>query len=172
MHRFGRTLAFGGTFLLTILLVGGCFDGAALGLVEPPPEGMPAYGEIGAEDASFVIAALRDRPDFVLLDIRTPAEVEAGHIPGAVHIDYRAGSFDAELDRLDRDVVYLIYCRTANRTGQAFARMQEMGFGRVYDLQGGITHWAALGYPVCSGPLDAEHACVGAFPTPSETAES
>ena len=47
-----------------------------------------------------------------------------------------------------------------------------MGFGRVYDLQGGITHWAALGYPICIGPLDAEHTCVEAFPIPSETAQS
>jgi len=172
MRRYGRTLALGGSFILTILLAGGCLNGAVSSLVEDPPEGMPAYGEIGAEDAAVVIAALRDRPDFVLLDIRTPAEVEAGHIPGALNLDYRGGSFDAELDRLDRDVVYLIYCRTANRTGQAFARMTEMGFGKVYDLQGGITQWAALGYPVCSGALDSEDTCIGTFPAPSETAES
>ena len=154
-----------GATLVASLCIGGCLAGAAFGLADEPLDGLPPYGEIDPEEAAAVIVALEDDPRFVLLDIRTPAEVEAGHLPGAVNIDFRGPNFEPEIDRLDRESIYLLYCRTANRTGQAFERMTEMGFAKVYDMQGGITLWEQLGYPVCEGALGDEHSCVGAYPT-------
>jgi len=42
--------------------------------------------------------------------------------------------------------------------------MEELGFEQVYDMAGGISQWMAAGYPICLGPLDAEHDCSGEFP--------
>lgn len=165
MRRIQRMLYSGGSAAFAALLVGGCLGGAVLGLDAEPVEGLPPYGEIGPEEAVAVLAALQGDPGFVLLDVRTPSEVEAGHLPGAIALDFRSASFEDELDELDRDAIYLIYCRTANRTGQAYEVMARMGFAKVYDMQGGITLWKELGYPICEGAIGAEHACIREYPT-------
>lgn len=118
-----------------------------------------SFGLIAAEDALELLRAKANDPGFVLLDVRTPAEVAAAHIPGASQLDFRDPAFVDALRKLDRDVTYLIYCRTANRTGQAWRIMGDLGFDKVYDLGGGITRWIELGYPVCVGEIDGDHVC-------------
>ncbi len=167
MPRLTRIASIGGLTALSALIASGCLSGPALGLGSGEAAGFPPYGPISVEEAAAVIAALLGEPEFVLLDIRTPEEVEAGHLPGAVNLDFRNPDFANELDKLDRDRIYLIYCRTANRTGQAFDLMTTMGFTKVYDMQGGIREWNEKGYPVCEGPLGEEHPCVGEYPAPT-----
>lgn len=166
MRKMQRILHIGGSAVFTALLVSGCMSDAALGLVHEPLDGFPSYGKIGPEEAAAMILALQDDPRFVLLDIRTPEEVETGHLPEAVNLDSRSAGFENELATLDRELIYLIYCRTANRTGQAFDLMVQMGFMKIYDLQGGIRLWRELDYPICEGPLGEEHLCVGEYPVP------
>ena len=113
----------------------------------------------------FVIVALQDDPEFVLLDIRTTPEIDAGHLSGAVALDFYSDTYRDDLAALDRDLIYLIYCRTGNRTGQTYQIMEGLGFEQVYDMGGGITQLIAAGYPVCLGALNAEHTCSGEFPT-------
>jgi rhodanese-related sulfurtransferase len=77
-----------------------------------------------------------------LLDVRTLEEVEEGIIPNAVHIDIYGGQeFLNELEKLDKSKNYYVYCRSGNRSGQACAIMQSIGFGNAYNLLGGITEW-------------------------------
>jgi len=77
-----------------------------------------------------------------LLDVRTLEEVEEGIIPNAVHIDIYGGQeFLNELEKLDKSKNYYVYCRSGNRSGQACAIMQSIGFGNSYNLLGGITEW-------------------------------
>jgi len=77
-----------------------------------------------------------------LLDVRTIEEVEEGIIPNAVHIDIYGGQeFLNELEKLDKSKNYYVYCRSGNRSGQACAIMQSIGFGNAYNLLGGITEW-------------------------------
>lgn len=81
--------------------------------------------------------------DFVIIDIRTPSEYEAEHLEGAVNIDYYAESFREELEALDRETTYLIYCRTGRRAAGALTIMRELGFMHVYNIAGGIVRWNA-----------------------------
>lgn len=150
------------------LAVGGCLGNQPVGITDTGPVGLPAYGVINTQQAAEVIVALHDDPEFVLLDIRTPAEVDAGHISGATELDYYSASFRDDLDEFDRALVYLIYCRTGNRTRQAMSIMDELGFEHVYDMGGGISQWTAAGYPICVGSLDAEHSCSGELPQVSQ----
>jgi rhodanese-related sulfurtransferase len=77
-----------------------------------------------------------------LLDVRTLEEVEEGIIPNAVHIDiYKGQEFLDELEKLDKSKNYYVYCKSGNRSGQACAIMQSIGFGNAYNLLGGITEW-------------------------------
>jgi len=64
----------------------------------------------------------------VLLDVRTPGEFTSGHLEGAVNIDVQSSDFDAQVSLLDPEAPYVVYCRTGNRSGQAIARMEALGF--------------------------------------------
>lgn len=150
--------------LFAVAAVTGCLATQTENGVSDAGNDLPAYGVVSTQQAANMIVALQDDPGFVLLDIRTSAEVEAGHLSGAAALDFRSDLFRDDLAVLDRDLVYLIYCRTGNRTGQTYQIMEELGFERVYDMGGGITQWIAAGYPVCLGALDAEHSCTGEFP--------
>jgi phage shock protein E len=100
-------------------------------------------------DAADFAAVVEDGPaDLVILDVRTPEEFAAGHIAGAVNIDFRGTSFRSDLDGLDKDVPYGVYCRTGNRSGQTMQLMQELGFSDVTELSGGIVSWHDAGYPL------------------------
>jgi rhodanese-related sulfurtransferase len=120
----------------------------------------PAYGLVAPADAARVIEILQDDPQFVLLDIRTPSEVASQHLAGAIDLDSSDPLFAETLASWDRQKTYLIYCRSGNRTRQARTLMTELGFERVYELQGGINAWNAAGLPICVGPLDDDHECV------------
>lgn len=166
MRKMQRMLHIGGLAVFTASLVSGCMSGGTVGLIDEPIDGFPPYGKIDPEEAAAVILSLQDDSRFVLLDIRTQQEVETGHVPGAVNLDFRSATFETELAALDRELIYLIYCRTANRSGQAFTLMAQTGLTKVYDLQGGIRLWGELGYPICVESLGEEHRCVGEYPLP------
>lgn len=86
--------------------------------------------------------------DLVVLDVRTPDEFNAGHLEGATMIDFYEADFAAQIAELDRDVPYLLYCRSGNRSGSAADLMQDLGFTNVIDIDGGITAWAGAGEPI------------------------
>ena len=86
--------------------------------------------------------------DLVILDIRTPEEFAAGHIAGAINIDYYASDFEARLGELDLEVPYVMYCNSGNRSGNALPLMDSIGFTEVYELDGGIQAWFNSGNPV------------------------
>lgn len=78
----------------------------------------------------------------VILDVRTPEEVQEGYIPGAISLDFYLGQgFLDGLEELDRSKNYYVYCRSGNRSGQACAVMQSLGFTNTYNLPGGILDW-------------------------------
>ena len=151
------------------LLATACAGPVASNPQEEGGEAVPSYGLISVEEGRALIEERLGEKGLVLLDIRTDGEIEAGHISGTESLDFYAPSFRDELAQLDREKAYLIYCRTGNRTGQTFRIMEELGFEKVYDMDGGITEWLRLGYPTCLGPLDAEHTCSDASSLPSDT---
>ncbi len=78
----------------------------------------------------------------VLLDIRTPEELaENGTIDGAVNVDYYAANFQEEIEKLDREVPVMLYCRSGGRSGEAAALLKDLGFKQVFDMQGGYNAW-------------------------------
>ncbi len=87
-------------------------------------------------------------PNAVLLDVRTPAEYQEGHIKGAKNMDYYQDSFESELDKLDKTKPYLVYCTVGGRSGSVANLMVKKGFLHVHDLSGGIDAWESKGLPV------------------------
>ena len=76
-----------------------------------------------------------------VIDVRTPEEYALGYIEGAILIDYKASDFQASISALNRNVTYLIYCRSGNRSGKASIIMDSLGFKKIYDLKGGYMNW-------------------------------
>jgi len=70
----------------------------------------------------------------VIIDVRTPEEFAAGHLDGALLIDIKNPSFDAEIAKLDATASYIVYCRSGNRSAQAVDRMREIGITNITDL--------------------------------------
>lgn len=78
----------------------------------------------------------------VLLDVRTEEEVDEGFIPNSKNIDiYKGQEFVDEVDKLDRDKHYYIYCRSGKRSSQACTLLDQMGFAETYNLAGGFSEW-------------------------------
>ena len=100
---------------------------------------------VAPTEAADVIAAETDE---VVLDIRTPEEYNEGIIEGAVNIDFYADDFAVQLDSLDKDAHYVVYCRSGNRSGQANSTFEELGFTNVTEIDGGIANWYNEGLPV------------------------
>jgi rhodanese-related sulfurtransferase len=108
------------------------------------------FRQVSAAEAHKLILEHRNDPDFIVLDVRTPEEFAQGHLPEKtpMNLDFYAPDFRERLARLDRGKTYLVYCRTGHRSGETVNFMKELGFRRVYDLQGGILAWQSAGLPV------------------------
>jgi rhodanese-related sulfurtransferase len=103
---------------------------------------------VSAEAAAEVIA---NTPDVVVLDIRTPEEFTEGFIEGASNIDFYRSDFAGQLDMLDKDAPYVVYCRSDNRSGDAMDVFADLGFTNVTEIDGGIVNWYESGLPIVSG---------------------
>jgi len=82
----------------------------------------------GASEADPAAADSAADSNRVLIDVRTPAEFAAGHLEGAINIDFQSPTFAAEVSALDPTGSYTLYCRSGNRSGQALAVMKDLGF--------------------------------------------
>lgn len=101
-----------------------------------------AAADLGAGDDSLPwlsVAASRRRPELRWIDVRTPMEFAAGHVPGAIH---------APLDQLEEyaaqigsDDQLLLYCQRGGRTVQAYHQLKARLQGRLWLLRGGYEAW-------------------------------
>lgn len=101
----------------------------------------PSYGLISPQDMETL---RKEQSDLILIDVRTPQEVAAGKIDGAIEIDFHSPDFQTRLDGLDREKPYGVYCKKGARSAGAMKIMQELGFTKVYDMEGGYDAWIQL----------------------------
>ncbi|MFC1984674.1 rhodanese-like domain-containing protein [Chloroflexota bacterium] len=104
--------------------------------------------DITPQDAADLIEENLDNSNFVIIDVRTPAEFTSGHIDNAINIDFSSENFEIEINHLDKSKTYLIHCQSGNRSRGALDVMVEMGFREVYHLSVGISGWLAEGFPI------------------------
>lgn len=126
--------------LLVVLstLVAACSSGTETATIEL----------VSPDQAAQVI---EDAPaGLVVLDIRTPEEYAEVRLADAINIDFYDANFADQLDALDKNDPYVVYCRSGNRSADAVETMKELGFVEVYEIDGGIVNWYESGYPVDS----------------------
>lgn len=129
------------TLLAAGLVLAGCGQSAP-GAVDQIIE------DIVSQAAFDMIQQEANNPNFTLLDLRTPEEIAEGYIEGADNIDFYDEDFREQLDQLDKNRKYVIYCRSGGRSGKTRDIMRELGFTEVYNALGGIIEWRAVGLPV------------------------
>ena len=98
-------------------------------------------------DSEQLAAALEDAAgDLVLLDVRTPAEMAQGMIPGAAAVPMHL--VPLRLDGLREQAKIVVYCRTGARSGQVCAFLKQQGIDQAVNLRGGIVDWYRRGLPI------------------------
>ena len=77
----------------------------------------------------------------VILDVRTPEEYKAGHVPGAINIPYShlPARISEVADAADKDIV--VYCAIGIRAELGAERLRENGFTRLLHLDGDMKAW-------------------------------
>lgn len=92
-------------------------------------------------DKAFMLENVVDK-NVQLIDVRTAAEYQEGHIDDAINFDIlKRESFEKQLAALDKNQPVYIYCKKGGRSSRAAELMKEMGFTRVYDYSGGYGDW-------------------------------
>ena len=80
------------------------------------------------------------KPGTQLVDVRTPAEYNSAHIPGAINIDVTADDFEQNIRVLNKKQPVAVYCRSGRRSKTAAEILAKEGY-RVVELDGGILSW-------------------------------
>ena len=70
----------------------------------------------------------------VLLDVRSKTEYDAGHLEGAINLDYGKVALEAEKLLKDKDQTIIVYCSAAKRSTQALTALMKLGYTDVYNL--------------------------------------
>jgi rhodanese-related sulfurtransferase len=83
----------------------------------------------------------KETTDAVILDVRTKEEYDQARIPDSILIDIYKPDFLSQIEKLDRDKTYFVYCRSGSRSFNAAVQMQKMGFTKVFNLENGIIDW-------------------------------
>jgi rhodanese-related sulfurtransferase len=108
---------------------------------------MPARAQwvtnISAQAAFTLITNRWGDPQFKILDVRAPSEYASRHIKGALNLNLNSPTFSSDVARLSRCGAFVVYCASGNRSRQAAAQMQALGFLEVYDL-GALGAFTAL----------------------------
>jgi rhodanese-related sulfurtransferase len=131
--------------IIGLLFIAGCGENTT---TETPDLTGQTIQDVTAEEAYALIQHNQGDPTFIIIDVRTPEEFTEGHIEGAININFRSENFRSQIDKLNRNNKYLIYCRTGNRSRGALEMMVEMDFKEVNHLSAGIVKWVDEGYPI------------------------
>jgi rhodanese-related sulfurtransferase len=131
-------------FCLILIL----FLGAIMNSENKSEEKKPILKTITTKEAYKLIRENKNNKNFVIIDVRTDAEFKEGHIENAINMDYYGGDvFEKNLNQLDKNKSYAIYCRSGHRSGLAFKIMEKLGFNEVYNF-GALTDWISAGYKI------------------------
>ena len=111
---------------LTAAALAGCAPAVAN---DSAPAGRPAPGIVSGEQGKRLV-----EEGMRVIDVRTPQEFAAGHVPGAVNIPFdQIAARAAEVGDPSKPV--LLYCRTGRRSGIATQTLRSLGFQEIYDMQ-------------------------------------
>lgn len=100
-------------------------------------ESSSSYQQVDAEAAKKM---MDEEEDYAILDARTQAEYDQGHIPSSILMPHDTMVDAAEGALPNKDQPILAYCRSGNRSKQASQTLADLGYTNVVEF-GGINSW-------------------------------
>ena len=131
---------------LIILLVSACAQDAG------PPKDTAAANTISEIPAEELYNRIEANTAPLIIDVRSPDEFAAGHLPGALNVahsefvEYPAES--VALLPTARDAEIVVHCVSGKRAGIAMDVITSAGYSNVGHLIGDFSGWEAAGYPI------------------------
>jgi len=107
--------------ILLLLFINGCSAGS--------------YTDVSVDEAKEMI----DNGEVEVIDVRTPEEFAAGHIPGAKLVPLQV--LESMQSELNKEQKYVVVCRSGNRSTEASGILSENGFKNIYNMTGGMNEW-------------------------------
>jgi len=108
-----------------------------------------AFHAVAVDVPPHWVKEKHDAGGLQLIDVREDYEWDAGRLEGARHIELERVA--AEADTIERAKPVVFYCRVGARSGMAANAFRRAGYD-AYSMDGGITAWAAQGFPL--EPID------------------
>ena len=97
----------------------------------------PIIQDINKEEVNNLI----ENKSVKLIDLRTYKEFSQGSIKNSYNIDFQKREFIENINSLDKDKEYIIYCMSGNRSEKASLIMKSLGFKIIYHYKKGYNDW-------------------------------
>ena len=128
-------------FISLILLVLAGFAGACGGSKDSPSA---AYTTISVQEAYQHIG---ENSSAVFIDVRNPEEWATGHPDGAILIPLSEFDQAAPAQLTDKNAEIYVICNSGNRSKTASQKLIDLGYTRVFNIDGGYKAWSAANLP-------------------------
>lgn len=94
--------------------------------------------------------------DIIIIDVRTPKEYEAVHIPGAVNVSRGLLEFSIWSVVANKNEKIYVYCKSGARAALATKQLNDFGYKNAVAIDTGMTDWAKAGYAVQTSITDEQ----------------
>jgi len=131
-------------------------------IVVPPPEASAltpaaqalvdaANARVPQVDTAALLAQLKAQPETVVLDVRTPAELDlSGHIAAPRFLNIARGLLEFRIEAAvpDKSTPIVVYCGVSQRSPLAAATLIQLGYRNVSNYRDGFFNWQRAGLPI------------------------
>jgi rhodanese-related sulfurtransferase len=90
----------------------------------------------------------KNTSNVVIVDVRTPAEFQQGHIPNAVNIPLSEIIDNPATLTYSKEKPIILYCRSGYRAGKAAKALHKGGYQNLRHLDGDMQGWLKAGLPI------------------------
>ena len=142
MHRKFYVLIIAALFALTTVVTSGAADKTSDQLVK---EAKAAIKELSPAEVKKMIDA---QEKIILLDVRDKEEFETGYIPDAINISRGMLEFKVNMVIPDKTATIVVYCGIDLRGPLATKTLNDLGYKKAANINGGLKAWKDAGYPV------------------------
>ncbi|WP_088330494.1 rhodanese-like domain-containing protein [Lacimicrobium sp. SS2-24] len=109
---------------------------------------LASMGVVVAAEPISAQQVQQNAQDYFVLDVRSEEEYHQGHVPGATNIAHSKIDSHAGLLPADPTTPMVLYCRSGRRAALAAQKLEEMGYTKVFLMQGDMLGWQEQGFDV------------------------
>jgi hydroxyacylglutathione hydrolase len=137
-----KMMLFAAIMILTVAIAAGCTGTGTKPASDAstPKATSPSNTEASSVEVPIAKAlTLWQDKKAVVIDVRTPAEYQEGHIPGVANIPL--DQLEARIGEIPKDKQVLLICRSGKRSGQGTALLRSKNMSNVYNITEGMNGW-------------------------------